>query len=189
MNSLPLELIDDIVAHVDEKDDISHFHLLSCSLVCRLWLPSSKRRLFHHIKFMFRPPRRDQLHAQIQRLDPVLPNSPHLTRYIRVVELPDLSSSGHPNHGISAYTSGLCHGAGHESGSYTDSPAPRICLRKYHSPHYCASSPTCRSSKSQACLGVPCQRISDNRFASYWSCPRWRLYISTTLDLCTWASL
>ncbi|KAF8472894.1 hypothetical protein JB92DRAFT_1915817 [Gautieria morchelliformis] len=91
MNSLALELVDEIIGHVDEKDDISHFHLRACSLVCRFWLPSSQRRLFHHINLM---PRRVQLkkqHAQIQRLDQVLLHSPHLTSYIRVLELPDLS--------------------------------------------------------------------------------------------------
>jgi hypothetical protein len=90
MNGLAPELIDDIIGHVDEKGDMSsRSQLLTCSLVCRLWLPSSQRRLFHHIKFRQRLVR--QLHADIQRLDQVLLNSPHLANYIRVLELPDMS--------------------------------------------------------------------------------------------------
>jgi hypothetical protein len=89
MDSLAVELIDAIIGHVDEKDDISHSHLLSCSLVCRLWVPSSQRRLFHHVKlrrlwFVFK------LHQDIRELDQVLLNSPHLSSYIRVLELPKL---------------------------------------------------------------------------------------------------
>ncbi|KAF8472895.1 hypothetical protein JB92DRAFT_3134882 [Gautieria morchelliformis] len=91
MNNLALELVDKIISHVDEEDDISHCHLRACSLVCRLWLPSSQRRLFRHIKFVPRPVRLKKQHAQIQRLDQVLLHSPHLTSYIRVLELPDLS--------------------------------------------------------------------------------------------------
>ncbi|KAF8481426.1 hypothetical protein JB92DRAFT_3132829 [Gautieria morchelliformis] len=98
MNSLALELIDEIIGHVDEKDDISHFRLLACSLVCRFWLPSSQRRLFHHINLKHRPVQLEKRHAQIQRLDQVLLNSPHLISYIRVLELPDLSCSA-----VSAY--------------------------------------------------------------------------------------
>ncbi|KAF8475414.1 hypothetical protein JB92DRAFT_1895693 [Gautieria morchelliformis] len=94
MDSLPLELIDEIIGHVDEKDNISHFHLLACSLVCRFWLPLCQRRLFHHINLMRRPVQLAKLHAQIQRLDQVLLNSPHLTSYILVLDLPDLSSIG-----------------------------------------------------------------------------------------------
>ncbi|KAF8479950.1 hypothetical protein JB92DRAFT_3042054 [Gautieria morchelliformis] len=92
MDSLALELLEEIIGHVDEKDDISHFHLLACSLVCRFWLPSSQRRLFRHINLKRRPLQLAKLHAQIQRLDQVLLNSPHLTSYILVLELPDLSS-------------------------------------------------------------------------------------------------
>ncbi|KAF8531627.1 hypothetical protein JB92DRAFT_3138741 [Gautieria morchelliformis] len=100
MNSLPLELIEEIISHVDEKDDISHFHLLACSLVCRFWLPSSQRRLFHHINLKRRPVQLEKLCAQIQRLDQVLLNSPHLTSYILVLELPawlrDISPYDYP---------------------------------------------------------------------------------------------
>jgi hypothetical protein len=42
---------------------------------------------------MYQPWRRTELYARIQRLEQVLLNSPHLTSYIRVVELPDLSSN------------------------------------------------------------------------------------------------
>jgi hypothetical protein len=93
MNSLALELIDEVIGHVDEKDNISRSHLLTCSLVCRLWLPSSQRRLFHKITLMSLW-MAGELHAQIQRLDQVLLNSPHLTSYIRVLELPHMSSFG-----------------------------------------------------------------------------------------------
>ncbi|KAF8495053.1 hypothetical protein JB92DRAFT_1121512 [Gautieria morchelliformis] len=91
MDSLALELIDEILGHVDVKDNISHFHLLACSLVCRFWLHSSQRRLFHHINLKPRLMQRVQRHAQIQRLDQVLLNSPHLISYILVLELPNLS--------------------------------------------------------------------------------------------------
>ncbi|KAF8479948.1 hypothetical protein JB92DRAFT_3133299 [Gautieria morchelliformis] len=91
MDSLALELLDEIIGHVDEKDDISRFHLLACSLVCRSWLPSSQRRLFHHINLMSTPVQPAMLRAHIQRLNQLLLNSPHLIRYIRVLELPDLS--------------------------------------------------------------------------------------------------
>jgi hypothetical protein len=91
MNGLAPELIDEIIGHVDQKDDMSsRSHLLTCSLVCRLWLPSSQRRLFHHITFQ--QGLVHLLHADIQRLDQVLLNSPHLANYIRVLELPDMSS-------------------------------------------------------------------------------------------------
>jgi hypothetical protein len=66
MNSLALELIDEVIGHVDKKDKISRSHLLSCSLVCRLWLTSSQHRLFHHIKFSERKFEIPELHAQIQ---------------------------------------------------------------------------------------------------------------------------
>ncbi|KAF8510324.1 hypothetical protein JB92DRAFT_3144424 [Gautieria morchelliformis] len=106
-NRLPRELIDEIMGHVDEKDHISYYHLWACSLVCRFWLPSVQRLLFHHIKlpsiqhYAFNyyknlpltvPPER--LSAQIQRLDQALLNSPHLRSYIRTLELPDLSTCG-----------------------------------------------------------------------------------------------
>ncbi|KAF8472891.1 hypothetical protein JB92DRAFT_1915609 [Gautieria morchelliformis] len=105
MNSLSRELIDIIIDHVDE-DDIGHSRLRDCSLVCRFWLPSIQRRLFHHINLSSRlttrsRPRledRAKRHAQIQRLDQVLLNSPHLISYIRVLELPALSGSA-----LSAY--------------------------------------------------------------------------------------
>ncbi|KAF8513359.1 hypothetical protein JB92DRAFT_2923972 [Gautieria morchelliformis] len=91
MNSLAIELIDDIIGHVNEDYRIrSHMH--SCSLVCRIWLPSSQRRLFHHIRL----PRLSKLEAKIQRLDQVLLYSPHLASYIRVLELPDLENYGDP---------------------------------------------------------------------------------------------
>ncbi|KAF8511979.1 hypothetical protein JB92DRAFT_3117551 [Gautieria morchelliformis] len=84
MNSLPFELIEKIIGHVDdEKHYISRSHLLACSLVCRLWLPSSQRRLFHHITFGTW-----ETDADVQRLDQVLLNSPHLASYIQVLELP-----------------------------------------------------------------------------------------------------
>ncbi|KAF8481462.1 hypothetical protein JB92DRAFT_3038006 [Gautieria morchelliformis] len=91
MDSLALELIDEIIGHVDEKDGLSRFHLRTCSLVCRFWVPPSQRRLFHRIKLRhplltFRPRR-----AQIQQLDQVLLNSPHLANYIRVLRLPTMS--------------------------------------------------------------------------------------------------
>jgi hypothetical protein len=92
INSLAVELIDAIIGYVDEKDDISRNHLLSCSLVCRLWISSSQRRLFHHIKFG-RFWYLGQTHPGVQQLDQVLVNSPHLASYIRVLELPNLSSS------------------------------------------------------------------------------------------------
>ncbi|KAF8479951.1 hypothetical protein JB92DRAFT_3042059 [Gautieria morchelliformis] len=92
MNSLGLEVIDEIIGHVDDKDDISHFHLRACSLVCRFWLPSTQRRLFRHIKFM--PGLEQPAHAQIHRLNQVLLNSPHLISYILVLEL--LSTSRLP---------------------------------------------------------------------------------------------
>jgi hypothetical protein len=110
MNSLAIELIDAIIGHVDEKDNdekdndekdndekdnISRSDLLNCSLVCRFWLPSSQRRLFHHIDLRG-PGRRDpQLHGKIQRLDQVLLNSPHLASYTRALELPDMMSYGY----------------------------------------------------------------------------------------------
>ncbi|KAF8507986.1 hypothetical protein JB92DRAFT_653343 [Gautieria morchelliformis] len=88
------------LGHVDEKDNISHFHLRACSLVCRFWLPSSQRRLFHHVNL--NPPSESvllaKLHAQIRRLDQVLLNSPHLTNYIIVLELPCRSSSDLPRY-------------------------------------------------------------------------------------------
>ncbi|KAF8507988.1 hypothetical protein JB92DRAFT_653371 [Gautieria morchelliformis] len=93
-NSLPRELIDKIMDHVDKKDGISRFHLRACSLVCRFWLPSSQRRLFHHINLLPRPVRLAKLYAQIQRLDQVLLNSPHLISHILVLEL-FLSNSEH----------------------------------------------------------------------------------------------
>ncbi|KAF8472896.1 hypothetical protein JB92DRAFT_1915796 [Gautieria morchelliformis] len=83
MNSLALELLDEIIGHVDDDDN-----LRACSLVCRFWLPSSQRRLFHHIYLIVQLA---TLHAHIQRLDQVLLHSPHLTSYIRVLELPGLS--------------------------------------------------------------------------------------------------
>ncbi|KAF8507494.1 hypothetical protein JB92DRAFT_695966 [Gautieria morchelliformis] len=92
MNNLPLELVEAIIGHVDEKDDISRSHLLSCSLVCRFWVPSSQRLLFHHIKFGPHAWRGCEQHPRVQRLDDVLRNSPHLTSYVRVLDLPDLSS-------------------------------------------------------------------------------------------------
>jgi hypothetical protein len=92
MNSLALELIDEVIGHVDKKDMISRSHLLSCSLVCRLWLPSSQRRLFHHIMFRERLFGPRELNAQIQLLDQVLLDSPHLASYIRVLELPHMSN-------------------------------------------------------------------------------------------------
>ncbi|KAF8506233.1 hypothetical protein JB92DRAFT_736820 [Gautieria morchelliformis] len=99
MNSLALELIDDIISHVDEKDDIrGRSHLRACSLVCRLWLPLSQRRLFHHIEFVLGLWEGRELYSQVQRLDWVLLKSPHLAGYIRVLELPDLS-----NNGLTAY--------------------------------------------------------------------------------------
>ncbi|KAF8497005.1 hypothetical protein JB92DRAFT_2988070 [Gautieria morchelliformis] len=91
MNSLAIELIDDIIGHVDE-DYIIRSHMHSCSLVCRLWLPSSQHRLFHHIKLRHV----SKLDAKIQRLDQVLLNSPHLASYIRVLELPDSVNYGDP---------------------------------------------------------------------------------------------
>ncbi|KAF8510327.1 hypothetical protein JB92DRAFT_3144427 [Gautieria morchelliformis] len=90
-NRLPRELIDEIMGHVDKEDGISHYDLWACSLVCRFWLPSSQRRLFHRI---YLRPRFPTLYAQIQRLDQVLLNSPHLISYIRTMELHDLSSCG-----------------------------------------------------------------------------------------------
>ncbi|KAF8493601.1 hypothetical protein JB92DRAFT_2998302 [Gautieria morchelliformis] len=119
MNNLPRELVDDIIGHVDE-DDISHFRLLACSLVCRFWLPSIQRRLFHHVNLT--QPRLVELakrHAQIQRLDQVLLNSPHLISYIRVLELPDLSISG-----LSIY-----HYPGSPGWTAIDKPLPAL-LRK-----------------------------------------------------------
>ncbi|KAF8517120.1 hypothetical protein JB92DRAFT_2907394, partial [Gautieria morchelliformis] len=81
MNSLPFELIDEILGHVDDgKHYISLSHLLACSLVCSLWLPSSQRRLFHHITFPTWG-----AHAEVQRLDQVLLDSPHLASYIQVL--------------------------------------------------------------------------------------------------------
>ncbi|KAF8509401.1 hypothetical protein JB92DRAFT_3144730 [Gautieria morchelliformis] len=88
MDRLALELIDDIIGHVDD-DDVSGSDLLACSQVCRFWLPSSQRRLFHHIEF--RSFIIHEIHAQLQRLDHVLLNSPHLASYIRVLDLPDMS--------------------------------------------------------------------------------------------------
>jgi hypothetical protein len=88
ISSLAVELIDAIIGHVDQKDDMSRSHLLTCSLVCRFWLPSSQRRLFHHIKF--EQWWVDRLPAQITRLDQVLLNSPHLASYIRVLEIPEM---------------------------------------------------------------------------------------------------
>jgi hypothetical protein len=90
INSLAVELIDAIIGYVDEKDDISRNHLLSCSLVCRLWISSSQRRLFHHIKFG-KIWYNAQAHPGVQQLDQVLVHSPHLASYIRVLELPNLS--------------------------------------------------------------------------------------------------
>jgi hypothetical protein len=90
MNGLAVELIDAIIDHVDEKDDISRSHLLTCSLVCRLWLPSSQRRLFRHIKFPIRS--YSEMWADVQRLDQALINSPHLASCIRVLELPKMLS-------------------------------------------------------------------------------------------------
>jgi hypothetical protein len=97
MNSLAIELIDAIIGHVDEKDNdekdnISPSDLLSCSLVCRFWLPSSQRCLFHHIKLRHRACEDSQLCGKIQRLDQILLHSPHLASYIRVLELPDMSA-------------------------------------------------------------------------------------------------
>ncbi|KAF8524524.1 hypothetical protein JB92DRAFT_3109427 [Gautieria morchelliformis] len=88
MDRLALELIDDIIGHVDD-DDVSGSDLLACSQVCRFWLPSSQRRLFHHIEF--RSFIIHEIHAQLQRLAHVLLNSPHLASYIRVLDLPDMS--------------------------------------------------------------------------------------------------
>ncbi|KAF8495819.1 hypothetical protein JB92DRAFT_2992191 [Gautieria morchelliformis] len=56
MNSLALELIDEIIGH-----PLSPACLLS--LVCRLWLPLSQRRPFHHISFRADPREMD---AEIQ---------------------------------------------------------------------------------------------------------------------------
>jgi hypothetical protein len=83
MNSLAIELIDAIIGHVDEKDNdekdnISCSDLLTCSPVCRFWLPSTQRRLFHHIKLRHRAWGDSQLHGTIQRLDQILLHSPHL---------------------------------------------------------------------------------------------------------------
>jgi hypothetical protein len=91
MNSLAIELIDAIIGHVD--DNISRSDLRTCSLVCRFWLPSSQRRLFHHI-YLKRTWGDSQL-GKIQRLDQVLLNSPHLANYTRALELPDLTSYGY----------------------------------------------------------------------------------------------
>ncbi|KAF8519846.1 hypothetical protein JB92DRAFT_3094813 [Gautieria morchelliformis] len=99
MNNLALEIIDDIIGHVDAKDyDIDpnyplenegRSHLRACSLVSRLWLPLSQRRLFHSIMFC---PWVAEIHAKVQRLDHVLHNSPHLANYIRVLEIPSMAS-------------------------------------------------------------------------------------------------
>jgi hypothetical protein len=80
MNSLAVELVDAIIGHVDENDDISRYDLVSCSLVCRLWLPSSQRRLFHYVKFrqQWVP---GELYPQIQQLDQVLLDSPSCQCY------------------------------------------------------------------------------------------------------------
>ncbi|KAF8509133.1 hypothetical protein JB92DRAFT_2948378 [Gautieria morchelliformis] len=102
MNSLSPELIDDIIGHVYEADyDIcrndvgplekgDYSDLLTCSLVCRLWLLSSQRRLFHYIILGSV----SRVEAKIQRLDQVLLNSPHLASSIQVLYLPDLDSYG-----------------------------------------------------------------------------------------------
>ncbi|KAF8511973.1 hypothetical protein JB92DRAFT_346853 [Gautieria morchelliformis] len=102
MNSLAPELIDEIIGHVYEADydicrnDVGPLEkgdrsdLLTCSLVCRLWLPSSQRHLFHYI--ILRTV--SGVEAKIQRLDQVLLNSPHLASYIRVLYLPDLANYG-----------------------------------------------------------------------------------------------
>ncbi|KAF8479858.1 hypothetical protein JB92DRAFT_1782224 [Gautieria morchelliformis] len=92
MDSLALELIDEIIGYVDEPDSMWRSDLLACSLVCRFWLPSSQRRLFHRIEFKHQLRRYHELHVQIQQLDQVLLNSPHLSNYIRELWLPDMSS-------------------------------------------------------------------------------------------------
>jgi hypothetical protein len=91
MNSLPPELIDAIIGHVYEEYIWNgHNHLLACSLVCRLWRPFSQSYLFHCISYLgMAGPR---LATEIRRLDQALLNSPHLASYIRVLELPDMSS-------------------------------------------------------------------------------------------------
>ncbi|KAF8510440.1 hypothetical protein JB92DRAFT_439563 [Gautieria morchelliformis] len=91
MDILALELIDEIIGHVDEKDGLRRFDLRTCSLVCRFWVPSSQRRLFHRIEFKHPRWEYRELHAEIRRLDQVLLNSSHLANYIQVLKLPDMS--------------------------------------------------------------------------------------------------
>ncbi|KAF8510437.1 hypothetical protein JB92DRAFT_2940018 [Gautieria morchelliformis] len=91
MDILALELIDEIIGHVDEKDGLRRFDLRTCSLVCRFWVPSSQRRLFHRIKFKYPLWQYRELHAEIRQLDQLLLNSPHIANYIRVLKLPDMT--------------------------------------------------------------------------------------------------
>ncbi|KAF8481454.1 hypothetical protein JB92DRAFT_3037946 [Gautieria morchelliformis] len=92
MDSLALELIDEIIGHIDEKHGFRRFDLRTCSLVCRFWVPSSQRRLFHRIEFKDPLLQDRELRAQIQRLDEVILNSPHLANYIRELWLPNMSN-------------------------------------------------------------------------------------------------
>ncbi|KAF8498419.1 hypothetical protein JB92DRAFT_972552 [Gautieria morchelliformis] len=91
MDSLALELIDEIIGHVDETDGMWRSDLLACSLVCRFWVPSSQRRLFRCIK-LTHPILWIIPCPYIQQLGQVLLNSPHLVNYIRELRLPDMSS-------------------------------------------------------------------------------------------------
>ncbi|KAF8523818.1 hypothetical protein JB92DRAFT_2882938 [Gautieria morchelliformis] len=95
MNSLPFELVDEIIGHVDEQEDRpSRPDLAACSLVCSLWLPSSQRRLFHRITFHEWGSGQITLHADVHHLDQILLNSPHITSYIRVLDLTSLATYG-----------------------------------------------------------------------------------------------
>jgi hypothetical protein len=87
MERLAQELIDAIIDHfhADRQD------LLVCSLVCRSWLPSSQRHLFHRITFYPTPNMPDGGGAGIvpysKRLHRVLLSSPHISDYIQELKL------------------------------------------------------------------------------------------------------
>ncbi|KIM91592.1 hypothetical protein PILCRDRAFT_810871 [Piloderma croceum F 1598] len=82
---LPQELIDIII-------DYLPFGYGSCALVCRSWLPAAHRNLFHRVVL---PPPNDFYYSRpddvpySKRLDQVLLKSPHISEYIRELEVYD----------------------------------------------------------------------------------------------------
>ncbi|PPR04590.1 hypothetical protein CVT24_012018 [Panaeolus cyanescens] len=95
MNDLPIEILELIIDHVAASLEIKH--LLSCSLVCKTWLPLCQQRIFAQSTVLSGKDSKAHLEGGLVY---ALTNNPSLSQYIKALKIyfrPDESASDTPN--------------------------------------------------------------------------------------------